>query len=69
MKKIIKYLLIVLLIFPLYSCKDEQQIDENAINEFGITYKLENELKTLFMKKANLVIIIKNMVILLIHWN
>ena len=46
MKKIIKYLLIVLLIFPLYSCKDEQQIDENALNEFGITYKLENELKT-----------------------
>lgn len=52
MKKIIKYLLIVLLIFPLYSCKDEQQIDETAINEFGITYKLENELKTAVYEKG-----------------
>ncbi len=39
MKKIIKWLLVVLLVFPLYSCKDYQ------LNEFGITYKLEEELK------------------------
>ena len=46
MKKIIKWLLVVLLIFPLCSCK------ENQLNEFGITYKLEDELKRAYYEQG-----------------
>ncbi|MBQ9730908.1 MAG: hypothetical protein IJV94_02120 [Bacilli bacterium] len=46
MKKIIKWLLVILLIFPLWSCKD------NQLNEFGITYKLEEELKRAYYEQG-----------------
>ena len=46
MQKIIKWLLVVLLVFPLYSCKDYQ------LNEFGITYKLEDELKRAYCEQG-----------------